>query len=80
MIHAKIVLNGDGQFPELVGKTVHKGEIVAFTALPEGMESGRASVALVIQQKNGEMVFAETSLRMFHAAARAFAARYGEDL
>lgn len=79
MPHMKIVLDGDGKFPELQGKKIHRAEISAATGLPGGMASGKASVAFIIPLEDGSVVFAETSLSVFLGAARAFRGRYGED-
>ena len=45
--------------------------------LPGGMVSGAPSVSLVFPLDDGKVVFAETSYRLFMAAAKAFAAKYG---
>ncbi len=46
-------------------------------ALPSGMTSGRASVAIAFELPTTQWVLVETSLRMFQIAAKAFAAKYG---
>ena len=46
-------------------------------ALDGGMTSGRPSVMLRFGLPDGRTVLAETSMRLFLTAARAFAARYG---
>lgn len=45
--------------------------------LPSGMTSGKPSVSMIFDLPSGEKVFAETSLRLFLTAARAFASVYG---
>lgn len=47
-------------------------------ALPGGMQSGKPSVAIIAELDDGTQVFAETSLALLQAAARAFTAKYGE--
>ena len=42
--------------------------------LPQGMQSGRASVAFVIDLPDGRKLMAETSLALFRIAARAIEA------
>lgn len=75
----KIVLDGDGSFPEMQGKKIHHvTDQFSVTALRGGMQSGKTSVALVIPLPDGSIVFAETSLALFVGAARAFVARHGD--
>jgi len=74
----RIVLEGRGAFPELQGKKVHRAQIESVTSLAGGMQSGKASVAVLIPLEDGSYVFAETSLSLFCAAARAFIARHGD--
>jgi len=75
----KIELDGEGKFPQLQGKKVHKAGIEVVTALPGGMSSGRTSVALLIPLDDGSYVFAETSLANFQMAAAALTGRYGNE-
>jgi hypothetical protein len=56
---------------------VHVTAPVTVTALDRGMTSGKPSMAFIIPPPNGQTVLAETSMALFHAAAKAFAARYG---
>ncbi len=77
VVHIK--LTGDGAFPELQGKKIHHVGELTFTALPGGMESGRTSIAIIIELDDGSAVFAESSLRAFLATARAFQAKYGDE-
>lgn len=42
--------------------------------LPRGTESGRSTVVLLVRMPDGRPVLAETTLRLFNAAARAVAA------
>lgn len=82
MLALKIILEGDGCWPDLKGneeRIIHlkdAGEIEV-AALGGGMTSGRPSVAIRLDLPDGRVVFAETSMRLFLAAARAFAAKYG---
>lgn len=80
MIETKIVLDGDGRFPELQGRKVHTCRIHSITGLPGGLKSGRASAAVIIDLPDGSVVFAETSMRILLCALRAFQARYGHEL
>lgn len=74
-----IHVNGDGVWPDLADKRIHHASLDSVSALAGGMSSGAASVALRCTLEDGSVVYAETSLRLFLAAARAFAARYGWD-
>lgn len=71
--------NGDALFPEHAGKTIHHATKIQFGGLPKGMQSGRTSVSIVIPLADGSVVIAESSLRLFLAAASALRARYGEE-
>lgn len=76
----RIVLEGDGAFPEIVGREMIRVEDFAVTALEGGMSSGRPSVAFFIELPDGRVVMAETSMRLFQMAAAAFRAKYGDVL
>lgn len=60
-----------------MGPHVRPGDITHIAALPRGMESGRASAAIVGKLKNGTVVLLQVSLRLLLDAATAFRARYG---
>lgn len=77
-IGLRIILNGEGGFPEMIGKKLHQPDpsSLAITALPGGTESGRASIALICQLEDGSVVFCENTMGNFIKAAVAFAARY----
>ncbi|MDP9266373.1 MAG: hypothetical protein M3O91_09700 [Chloroflexota bacterium] len=82
-----IVLDGAGAWPDLIAKR-ERGEVIHLTegarlevaALAGGMTSGKPSVAIRVDLPDGRVVVAETSMRLFLAAAVAFHARYGSDL
>lgn len=69
-----IFLNGDGAWPDFDPAKALRGEIVAVARLQGGMVSGSSSIGLRIRLDNGREVFAETSMALFLAAARAFTA------
>lgn len=84
MIALDIKLGGDGAWPELAekdarGLLIHlaEGSTLGVAALAGGMSSGRPSVAFKFDLPDGRVVLAETSLRLFLAAADALRARYG---
>lgn len=69
-------LNGDNCWPELRepmerGEVLH-GELVGAAFLDHGMVGGAPSVTLRIRLDNGKTVLAETSLRIYMAAAAGF--------
>jgi hypothetical protein len=77
----RIILDGDNAWPDLVGKRVHHiggGGEIQVAGLEGGMQSGLPSVTIRIDLPNGEVVLAETSMRLFLNAAKAFMARYGD--
>lgn len=74
----KIVLDGDGKFNHLGGRPQRPVTELSITALEGGMKSGNPSVALVVELGDGSYVLAETSLKLFLAAADAFRAKYGD--
>jgi len=79
MVSLKIILDGDGSFPELQQKRIHTTqEEITVTALGGGMASGKPSVALVIPLPDGSVMFAETSLALFLSAAEVLKAKWGD--
>ncbi len=76
----KVDLDGRGAWPDFDLGQAARGELLAVAAMPAGMASGRASVGFRILLTDGTEVFTETSLRLFVSAARAFAARYPQDV
>lgn len=78
-----IILNGEGKFEDWRDRKVyHLGNdapAIRIAALPHGMASGAASVMIGIELPDGSVVMAETSLRLFLAAARAFSIRYPDN-
>jgi hypothetical protein len=73
-----IVLDGDDAFPHLRGRECFRTDEFAVSALEGGMTSGQPSVAVIIELDDGRWVFAETSLKLFLAAADAFKGKYGD--
>jgi len=82
-MNVKLILDGEGSFPELAedmeAGRVRKATLTGVTALPGGMSSGRTSVAFVGELEDGTKVFMETSLRVFQSAAAGFTGRYGDE-
>lgn len=78
-----INLDGDEAWPDLKDKEIiHLGDDappIRISALSGGMKSGRPSVAIRIDLPGNKSIVAETSMRLFLAAARTFEARYGEE-
>lgn len=78
MIPLRIILEGDNCWPDLKDKEPILTDLVAVAALPSGMTSGKPSVAVRIDLPDGRAVIAQTSMRLFLMAARAFRARFGD--
>lgn len=80
MIQMTISLNGDGCWPDLKDKpVVHLGNgapPIQVAVLDGGLSSGRPSVTIRIDLPGGQTVLAETSARLFCAAARGIMAKY----
>jgi hypothetical protein len=81
----RIVLDGEGAFPELAqlheqGLLIHLTDDadIAVTSLAGGMQSGDPSAAFVFRLPDGRAVFAETSLRLLLTAADALKSRHGD--
>lgn len=79
-----IKLDGDNAWPDLFNqrqRLIHigNGSHIEVAALAGGMTSGRPSVMFRIDLPDGRVVLAETSMRNFLMAARAFEARYGAE-
>lgn len=79
MIAMKIILEGDGCWPDLADNPnlieVKDGNMEV-ALLDKGMASGRPSVAFRIDLPDGKIVFAQTTARLFCMAAKAFMAKY----
>ena len=75
-------LEGDGCWPDLDrDKIVHLGNAappIHVACLERGVSSGRPSVGFRLDLPNGQVVIAETSVRLFLHAADLVRLRYGE--
>lgn len=80
MIPLNIILDGDNAWEDIRDKPIiHLGNgapAIQVAVLTGGMSSGRPSVALRIDLPDGKHVIAETSARLFCAAARVIMAKY----
>lgn len=78
MLAIKIRLDGDGVLegtdPE---NTLYVTSPITIASLDGGMQSGKPSVAFIIELPDGKTIVAETSLALFQATAKAFAAKFG---
>jgi hypothetical protein len=77
-IGLNIILDGDNCWPELREKGWIEGKLVAVAALVNGTVEGNPTVTLRIELPDGQTVLAQTTLRLFNGAARAFRGRFGE--
>ncbi len=77
-----IILEGDDSFKDWADRDmIHLGNdapAIRVAALKGGMSSGKPSVMIGIDIGGGKVVMAETSMRLFLSAARAFRARFGD--
>ncbi len=80
MIGLDLQLDGDNCWPELKETGFIEGSLSGIAGLPHGTVEGRPSVTVRIELPDGQTVLAETTLRLFLAAARALLARYGNPL
>lgn len=76
----KIILDGDGCWPDLVGdkapeRVFDQHAELAVARLPGGMCSGADSVSIRADMKDGKTFVFQTSMTLFLAAADAFRAR-----
>lgn len=88
MPQLNIILNGENAWPDLSAREEgpHHGRPVIHLSngappiqvavLDKGMASGKPSIAIRTDLPDGRVVIAETSARLFCAAARAIMARY----
>lgn len=65
---------GAAPWSDIDGGRVTGGRVERIGLLPEGTTGGRASVALLVRLPNGRYVIAETTWRLFRAAAATLAA------
>lgn len=86
MNEIKVILEGDGCWPDLAekekeGKFIHLPDPqMQIAALSKGMTSGKPSISIRFELPDGKTVMAETSMRLFIAAAEAFKAKYAQEL
>lgn len=75
-----IHINGDGCWPDVTPESeqltwLHSTtENLSIARLPAGMQSGASSVAIRVNTPDGRIVVVEVSMKLFQAAAQAFAA------
>lgn len=82
MPELRIVLDPDqlGLGIEYEGQLIHLGDDaeIVITGLPDGMTSGKPSMAFAFKLPNGDLVVAETSWRLFATAYSAFLGKFGD--
>lgn len=72
-------LDGDHCWPDLTEREWEEARLVSVAVLPNGTSEGRPSVTLRVETEDGRVFLAQTTLRLFATAARAFAAKYPDD-
>lgn len=75
----RVLTDGVGAWPDAKKAMWLDDSRIQIAALPQGMASGRASVAIRVDLPNGRAVIIQTSLRAFHAAHNVLVAKHGED-
>lgn len=73
-----IHVDGDNCWTDLREHGFTVGKIVAVAALPNGTTEGNPTITFRIELPTGDVVLAETTLRLFGQAAAAFRGAYGE--
>ena len=81
MVELKVILEGGGAWRDLLDKkeVIHLANDappITVAALHHGMKSGRPSVGIRIDLPGNRVVLAETSLRLFIAAADMLKEKY----
>jgi hypothetical protein len=74
----RLYLDGDGAFARFRGREIIHVTQFDVTALAGGTDTGKPSVALVVELPDGRVVFAETTLVNLLMAADAFKGRHGD--
>lgn len=78
MIMLRVVRSLDGELADVPRDKVHHLRTpMTIGTLDGGMDSGKPSVGFIFTLPDGAKVFAETSLALFQAAAKAFEAWHG---
>ncbi|KKM97882.1 hypothetical protein LCGC14_1163540 [marine sediment metagenome] len=74
-----LILDGQGALAKLADVQVRTsvGHIIV-TSLPDGMASGKPSVAIISELEDGSYVFLEMSLAMFQTVNVGLRGRYGD--
>jgi hypothetical protein len=78
MIGLHIILDGEGAWKDLFDKQVREATDIHIAALPNGMASGKPSVAFRLDLSDGSVAIGQTSLALLLTAADALRLRYGD--
>lgn len=68
---------GDGALIEYALSDFQGGDIKKMAALDDGTSEGHPSVAIVVEGRDGKIIIAQTTWRLFYTACTALIARYG---
>lgn len=71
----QIILDADGAFSHY-RDVVERGDLEAITTLEAGTAEGRPSVGFIIKTQDGRVIFTDTTMHIFLAAADMMRARY----
>lgn len=78
MIHLHVILDGEGIWPDLIGRQLPEVKAITIAGLGHGLTSGKASVAIRIDLASGEVIVAQTTLTLFMEAAHLLGLRYNQ--
>ena len=77
MLALRIFVSADGMMEGEDPKKIVEATDISIGVLEKGTVSGAPSVPIALKLPDGTPVLAQTSLKLFQAAARVFAAQYG---
>ena len=71
-----LIMDGDGAMAHLRGRETIQLERMSIALLVGGMSSGQPSISIFFELPDGKVVFAQTSFKLFMAAADVLRARF----
>jgi hypothetical protein len=72
MTELRVVLEGEGCWPDLSRENCVRVELEGVARLHHGTEQGKSSVSFRLRLPDGRFAIAETTMRLFLVAAAAF--------
>lgn len=78
MLQLDIFIDAEGMLSDVDPKKIIQLKTpLRMGALKGGMQSGKHAICFGFTLPNGQVVFAETSMKLFHQAAKMYAAKFG---